>query len=279
MQKTAMALPSVFDYVELQRFLNDRIGALRELNPKFSYRWVAKKSGFKSLHHLSMIISGTRRIPRSRVAALAKTLKLDSKTERECFIILCELSLVRDQNDAQKLLHDLNVKYRNGLFEAVNTEGMGLFGQWYLPAIRELSAVDDYKGTAAWVASRLKITEEEAAEGLAELQKLGFLVADEHGVLRRQTSSVHNMSFFAPLVMARFHAQMLEQSLKALSLPRADRYNETLTLAIPDELFEEVRAMAKQFFREVDAFVESKGHRQSVYQLNMQFFRLSQRSR
>ncbi|MDQ6436612.1 helix-turn-helix transcriptional regulator [Mesorhizobium sp. LHD-90] len=63
-----------FANTNLARFLEKRI---LELRPRKSQKQIADEAGFLSVNMLSMIKSGTSRLPLDRVPALAKSLECD----------------------------------------------------------------------------------------------------------------------------------------------------------------------------------------------------------
>ncbi len=76
MGQGAPRLPSVFRYRDYRAFLRDYFAAQKRLNPRFSYRSFALRTGLGYHAHLQRVLNGTGDLSPALVARYAKALRL-----------------------------------------------------------------------------------------------------------------------------------------------------------------------------------------------------------
>jgi uncharacterized protein (TIGR02147 family) len=146
---------------------------------------------------------------------------------------------------------------------------------WYLPVLREAVALAGFSPTPkvfARLAAACGVGADEVEQGFRHLFELGLLTKDEAGSWCRSEPSVHNFGRTNAFILLKYNVQLLEQSMKAAVKDNKNRYFESLTCAIPHELFDEFKAHIKRFFKEMDAKAESAVRRERVVQANVQLF-------
>src|SRR5690606_11976180 len=125
------------------------------------------------------------------------------------------------------------------------------FSHWYIPAIRELAAREDFTCDPVWLSQVLvpNITETQAKRALKTLHTLGFLTQDSGGKLQLAQGLV---SSGGPLghQLVKFHRAMLARASDAIELvDREEREISSLTICVSQErmlkLKEEIRAFRK----------------------------------
>ena len=153
-----------------------------------------------------------------------------------------------------------------------------------MPAVAELARCAGFQADPAWIARQLRptITEDEAAEALADLVGLGLLVRDEGGRLVRGSESwatEHEVDQnIVAMALHELHKQGMNRALDALERdPHTERQFGVVTAAIPAGELEALKALVarfqESFMHRCDA---AEGQPNQVYQLNVQFFALSE---
>lgn len=265
----------ILDYMDYRAFVRERLAHLGTVDKKYSQRWVAKRAGFKSPQLLSMILQGQRNLARDKAPDLAKALKLDER-ESGYFQLLVELSECTTQDAQKSLMQKLQAHFKDGLFSAIEGDGVEIFREWWYPATREIVTLKDAEPTPGWIANRLGISEEQAKAALETLLARGFL-KEEGGRLVRSEPSVRTArNKIYPMFLAAYHMKVLEQAFAAVRLGRDRRHFEGLTFAIPRALMPQIKEMIQRFFREVDMLVESQpAAREEVVHLHVELFPLT----
>jgi uncharacterized protein (TIGR02147 family) len=266
--------PDIFNYLDYRSFLKDRIAYLQSKNKKYSQRWIAKKAGFKSPQLISMILSGQRSLSSTNAQLLSLALDLSDK-EEEYFLLTVDLAHLDNSEKQMELVAKIKTHFKNGLFKEISDEGLEYIRKWYYPAFREMVALKNYNDSAETSAEALGLTVEQIQEARNLLLELKYLELKD-GKLQRTQPSLHAPNFVSPVVMAHYHLQMLEKSFNALSLAREHRYFDNLTIAVPKKLLPEMHEMIRRWIRELDLLAESYPQKDEVYQLNLQFFSLTQ---
>lgn len=266
--------PDIFNYLDYRSFLKDRISYLQNKNKKYSQRWIAQKAGLKSPQLISMILSGQRSLSATNAQLLSVALDL-SEREEEYFLLIVDLAHLENSEKQMELVSKIKTHFKNGLFKEIPDEGLEYIRKWYYPAYRELVALKTFRDDPEKVAPSLGISADQVIEARDLLLQLGFLEFKD-GKLQRTQPSLHAPDYVSPVVMAHYHLQMLEKSFNALSLPREHRYFDNLTIALPKKLLPEMQEMIRRWIRELDLLAESYPQKDEVYQLNLQFFSLTQ---
>ena len=79
-----MKYPVIFDYLDYRAFLRDMFKYRKQQAKHFSYRFFARKSGFKSPNFLKLVTDGDRNLSYESITKVAKGFSL-KKQEQEYF--------------------------------------------------------------------------------------------------------------------------------------------------------------------------------------------------
>ncbi|HCU23827.1 MAG TPA: hypothetical protein DF383_02325, partial [Deltaproteobacteria bacterium] len=153
------------------------------------------------------------------------------------------------------------------------------FEHWYSVAIRELVGVRGFKEDPDWIAAALRhqVTAAQVKRSLRLLEKLGLLHRDAEGFLQPKQPVLSSGDEVSSLAAYRFHQAMIEKARQALrEVPSSERDISSVTLAVTSEHAEAIKSKIRQFRKEVLAMSEDSGKADAVYQMNVQFFNLSE---
>lgn len=265
--------PDIRHFEDYRIYLRVYLQWLGEQDKKFSLRWVAKRAEFASPSMLSMILSGQRILPREKISTLVAALKL-LPDEEEYLRLIYELQHAEDPKEKSRLAKVLQQNHRGGFFQDPDEAGYEVFTKWYLPAMRELVAVKDFRNDPFWIASKLGITPFEARDGLRILVKTG-LIAFEDGTYVRRVPSVQPSKPNSKVRIDEFNRQFAERALDAISLPSEKLYFNALTVAVSKSTFKKIPEILARLIAEVDMLAESESDRDDVAVLNVQFYSLT----
>lgn len=268
----------VFDYLDVRAFLRDTYEARKRRGPAFSYRAFSRRAGLASPNHLKRVIDGERSLTDAMAVRYAKALGLTG----EAASYFCELAaFARAATSAQK-----NEVYRKlaafrGYQRVHRLDGAhaAYHANWYVPTIRELANLPDFRPDPAWIAARLlpSITRAEAAEALATLFDLGMLVREPDGAVRPGDQVVSTGPETRGLHIGNYHRAMLERAAASIDVVPAPRRDiSSLTFCTDEEGLRALKQRIQRFRQELVALLpehEAQGDR--VVQLNMQLFPLT----
>jgi uncharacterized protein (TIGR02147 family) len=151
---------------------------------------------------------------------------------------------------------------------------------WYLPAIRELAAREDFQPDPAWIARTLapSVTAQQAREALDTLVELGLLAVDDDGQLRQAEPLVSTGPELHKVYVARYHRMMMQRAAASIALfPSEERDVSSLTLCLGRDGIERIKQRLRSFRRELLELSELEADPEQVVQINFQAFPLSLR--
>ncbi|HPQ81654.1 MAG TPA: TIGR02147 family protein [bacterium] len=273
-----MTRPTIFDYEDYRLFLHSWYSWMKETKPGFSYRAFSKWAGFASPNHLQLIIQGKRNITQETLATIVKLLKLP-KREARYFELLVELNQAfapeakaRAILEISRLLKKFNRNIEHGQIEYL--------AKWYYAVIRELVTTKDFREDRHLIARRVGhgVSPRQVDEAVRKLTELGLLIREKSGRLQQKNSIVTTGSETTEAASYFYHDQMISLSAKALrEQGPKERHFSGITLACRREDIPEITQILDECRRQVLSYLDerSPGEDDEVYQLNLQFFRVT----
>lgn len=160
-------------------------------------------------------------------------------------------------------------------FATLQLDSFEAIADWYHFAILELTYCDKLRSSPIQIASRLGISVQEAKEAVARLLRLGLLVK-ENNVLKKTSAFIATPTDRPNRSLRSHQAQMLEKAKVALEQQSIHERDITgITFACPASKIPDVKKEIQKFQRAIAKLVEGEPPAE-VYQLGVQFFRLSE---
>jgi uncharacterized protein (TIGR02147 family) len=156
------------------------------------------------------------------------------------------------------------------------------YGAWYMPAIRELVAVADFRQDPAWIADQMipPITPAQAARALDTLVELGLLVRNEEGHLVQADALLSTGPETRGLHIANYHRAMTERAMESIDLVAPqDRDISSLTLSLSRGGLQAFKQRIQRIRRELLELSALEKDPEQVIQINFQLFPLSKSPR
>lgn len=265
-------------YTDYRNFLRDFYQDRKKRSPAFSHRQFCQKAGLGSPSFLREVIDGKRNLTETTIAQFVKGLELVDR-DAAFFGALVRFNQAVDPASKQTFLETMRGLRRKIPVALVPLDSYDYYSNWYLPVLRELAIQRDWgeDWTALARAVRPRIRKGEAREGIALLERLGFLERD--GKRWKQTnpaiSSGGEVDSLAVRAGNREYARLGHEAIDAIA-PTA-RDISTILMGLPESAFpvikQELREFKDRLVRIAHDF-EKEGER--VYAMNLQFFPLSQ---
>lgn len=226
---------------------------------------------------ISEIMAGKGGISVLQATGIAKFLKLEGN-ELEIFITSVTAKHSRSRSvrsAAQAKLKDL-----------MHVDGFAEFGlekfkavcDWQHVAILELVHLKEFRSNPEWVAKRLGISSQSAAESIQRLMNLNCLYLDSSGKYRPVEGDTATPTDIPTSEIRKFHRQMLEKAEQSLeTVPVEERDFSSISMAISQDKMQEAKQMIRHFRRKFCQAIQSAdGEADRVYFINIQFFPVDQ---
>ena len=271
----------VFEYDNYRVYLRDLYGFYKKTKPQFSYRYFSQKAGFRSPNFLKLVIEGKRNLSPESIERFTSALKLNKK-ETEFFRILVHLNQARTIGEkklyAEQLMRSRSFRYIHPLRQ----DQYRYYAEWYNIPIRELTILPEFSENPGWIARSLlpPISPQQAQKALDLLLQLGLLVRDESGRLVQADAFISTGDEVTSTSVANYHREMIQKGSEALDrFPGPDRDISSVTMALSEKGFQEIKSLIQKFRKELLAIANQDRHPEGVYQVNFQLFPLAKRAK
>lgn len=263
-------LTSYRDY--LRRSFEDRISA----NPRYSLRAFARDIGLDPAR-LSLILSKKQGLSADIGRKIARKLSM-SEQESNLFCLLIEAEHARNKVHRTIASAKARALVQN-VAAPLSLDTFRIISDWYHFAILELASLDDFSLEVPQIAQALDLHSEVVMTAVERLKRVGLL-AMRRGKLVPTEEFTFTGSGAPSDAIKQFHAQMLEKALVALKTQSVEERDfSSITLAFDEELIPAAREHLKQFRRNFSKSIGNTKRKTSLYALNIQFFRISKKSK
>jgi uncharacterized protein (TIGR02147 family) len=273
--------PNVFDYDDYRKFIADwftfQNGTAAD---KKSVRQVTNLAGFKSPNYINLIIHGKRNLTTESIEGLAKSMELDASE----FHFFRQLILFNQAKTHQAKISHLDEllksrRYKN--VHPVRAAQMEYYAKWYYVVIREMVTLEDFNPDPKWIAKRVipNIKPKEAEDAIDKLLQLGLIERDATGKFNVTNRLITPSDKLGSASLKEFHKNVIHKASEALDLfVQKDREISCLTFAVNKATAEEMKALIVEFKRRLFTMIQENKCADEVYQVNFQFFPLTQKS-
>jgi uncharacterized protein (TIGR02147 family) len=283
MGKKASTL-SIFDYTDYRRYLSDFYHEHKRISKVFSYRYFAKKAGINSVGLYKDVVEGRQRLGRALIFKFSVALGLTKKEAEyfESMVFFNEADTVEERT----LFFERMMACQKTKARIVEITKHEYYQKWYYSAVRALVSIgnfrdddNDYRKIAGILNPRIR--PDEARKALGVLEKLGFVRRDADGVFRLTdiiitTGAIQNAASVTALNVVNFQKEVMTLANESLDRFGAGNINlSTLTLGISEATVKAIREELAAVRNKIAAFAEKDTAADRVYQLNMQFFPMS----
>ncbi len=252
------------DYREfLTKALEDR----HARNSKYSLRAFARDLGI-SVASLSLILAGKQGISKAVAKKIAKRLGMHEE-EKRFFCDLVESEHARGARQKELARIRLQQYSRE---QSLTLDTFQVMSDWYYFAILELTMIDGFVSSPAWIAKSLGISISVTEAAIERLKRLELL-EEVDGILCQTGGFMATPSDVPSEALKKFHSQLLHKAQKAIydqSVEERDISSITLPIQVCDIPW--AKQQIKEFRRGLMAKLESAEKKDAVYCLAVQFF-------
>lgn len=273
-----MEKPSIFVYTNYRTFLADLYEHLKETTDYFSYRYFAKKAGFKSPNYLKLVIEGDRNLSDDSLEKFIVAFKFN-KSETAFFKNL--VGFTQASNNSERAEFALKI-LQSKIYQKLNPlreEQLKYYSTWYQIGVRELALCKKVKNNPEWIAKQfrpeLKVSEAKAA--VESLIRLGML-KEENGELKASEQNVTTSDEVISSLVGIYHRKMMDKAKDSIDNAKAvEREISSICVPVSEETFLKMKERIQDFRKELIALASQDQDPNQVYQLNLQLFPLTKK--
>jgi uncharacterized protein (TIGR02147 family) len=273
----------LFAYTDYRRFLADWFVEKKRVNPRFSLRMLAERSGFKAKDYLLRVMRGDRNLSAEGVGKLSAFFRFSEK-QAEYFSALVEFNQARDLPEKERGYARLAEVRKYGAHQRLRQDQFEYLTAWYHSALRSLLPVLEPplagEGPEEW--ERLgklmdpPVTAKQARDSTELLLRLGLLARDARGRFTVQEPALTTGDEVAALGVAAFHRATMELAKRSIDKhPPASRDISGITMSISQDGFRRIKSELRAFRKRIQAIASADSAEDMVYQLNLHFIPLT----
>lgn len=272
--------PAIFEYNDYRSFLKDWFSYLKDLDPKFSVRKLARDINVSSSYFPSVMSS---KIPlRERIIpAIAKYTQLN-RQEEHFLTYLVEFNEAKDLQAQSEAFKKIS---RFSHFKTSQLKNLALhqyFSSWHYVAIRELIRQKNFKTDPKWIKANLikNVPLTDIKEALNFLVKYGMAELDENGDLQVTDNFLECEGEVFKLALTEYYKQTFDLGIESIySVPRDERHLASHTVSVSDKEFQKIKSIINKAHKDISEVAsKSKGPENRVYHIGLHSFPLSKKS-
>lgn len=273
---------AVTQYSNPRAYLLDVLSTRQKSEPGFSVRQWAQEMGLKSHSLLVLLLQGKRPIRLSHVNFLAPSLKLSS-AERLYFQAMIQLA--NASSDEEKRLCELWLSELNpgSDFRVKEIDQYAVIAHWIHTTILTLTKLPSFKGTPEEICEKLqgRVSIHEARSAVLRLLELGLAKKDESGRLVATNSVVTTRDDVSMKAVREHLKQVTDLARNAIDQQDIlEREFQAFSVPVRTDQIPLVKEMMRRFRTQVSQALsadQAEKPANEVYQMNLQFFRLTER--
>jgi len=272
----------IFDYTEYRNYLDDYYKDQKSHNPHFSYRYFASRARISSIGLYKDVVNGKISLSRRAISKFSEAMG-HSKREADYFeamVFFTDATTVEER----RLYFERMMACHESKARIIDASHYEYYSQWYYSALRALLSFYLFNGTDfAVLAKKLSptIKTEQAKKAIEVLDRLGIIKKNVTGYYEPcdqiiTTGALHNDRQVKALSIVNFQKNLLTLAAEAFNR-YSDRQMDmsTITVSVSKETRQLIKEEAAAFRKKVMSMAENDKTPESVYQLNCQFFPLT----
>lgn len=274
-------MPNICEYTDYRTFLNDYYEDKKSKNRYFSYQIFSEKAGINSKGFIYNVIQGKRNLSKSHIFKLSQAIKLN-RYEADYFENLVAVNQAKNLKEQNYFYEKLSSIKSNGKTawkpQIIRKDQYEFYSQLYHSVIRSLIELYSFKDDYGWLAKNVypRIKPLQAKKSVELLERLRLIRKQKDGKYKVTNKSISTPKEVASLAVMNFHEEAGKLALNALNKVTKDKRDFSgMTLGISQKLYNEICEDILNLRQKILQKTESDIKADAVYQLNFQFFPVS----
>jgi uncharacterized protein (TIGR02147 family) len=242
-------------------FLQAELGRRCDKNPQYSLRAFAKYLGIDHAT-ISQLLRGKRPLTPRMILKLGTRLGLD-RSAIDGYV--AHEAYWRSDSEEE---------VAQGEIQQLANDAANVIADWYHYAILELTRLHSFRPNSRWIARVLDITADEVNLAVSRLARLGLLeMLDRDRWIDKSGNTTASLVEFNQAAVQRLAEQVRQRMIAALgAVPSGAFEHSTTTLALSTARLPIVLERIARLRRELIALLQDDGAPDDVYQLEVNFF-------
>lgn len=275
---------SIFNYTDYRKYLSDYYQEQKRSRKAFSYRFFARKAGINSVGLYKDVVEGRQNLGRALIMKFSAAIG-HTKKEAEYFENMVFFNEARTAEE-RRLFFERMISNQSTQGRIIDSTRYEYYQKWYYSAVRALISIGRFGNddkSCRKIAGILnpRIRPDKVKKALSVLERLEFITKDTEGffVLAHPvitTGILQPEKNVAILNVVNFQKEVMELANGAFDTFGSEDINfSTLTLGISDSTKSLIKEELAAVRHRVASLAEKDVSPDRAYQLNMQFFPLS----
>lgn len=270
-------MPDVLDYLDYRQYLREVYDWRKKRGDSFfSYRYMASRIGIDP-GYLAKLLQGKVHLGESSIEPTIKLLHLEGKAAAY-FLQLVTFGKARNDRQISEEFEKL-MSLKGVGARTLDEDRFSFYQSWVHSAVRSLIGIRPFRGDYADLARHLSppITEAEARESVELLERLELLRKEEDGTWELTERFVTTGDGWRSQAVRTFQGQTMELARESLARHIPEKRDiSTVTVTLSQEDMPELRERIAQFRQDILRMARESRRQDSVYQLNIQLFPLTE---
>ena len=249
-------------------------------NSLYSQRAFARDLGVSSAF-VTKLLTGQRTLPLSRFKKISRLLEMDITEQDEYLQSVVFHSLKSPELRSLMQERPFVLQSKMSKYSRQDKKKFHVLGEWYNLVVLDLATCSNFNPDPKSIARRLGITVQQAADSLVGLVRLGLL-QEKDGVYKKAEKDIFFPATQSKELTENFHRQMIKKAYEALAKRSEEdalrRLIAGFTIAANPTHLEKLKKLIYDFASEAGEQL-SAGECTEVYQLNIQLFPLTEKSK
>ncbi len=271
-------LPSIFNFLDYRKYLEEAFQSIKEANPKYSYRNFSRDAGYGSPNFLQQVISGSRKLNLMALEGTIRALKLNKK-ESEYLRYLVRFDGARSFKEREEYYQNILKMRSQEAVKPIEHKQFQYFSEWYHPVVRELVVLEELQGDAKLIADNIEpnVTEAQVEKSISLLQELGLIGKDpDTGNWKQMETIISTSSDVSSIALRAFHKKMIGLSAESIErFTSKERDVRGITLGLSEDGYAMAKSKIKALWDEIISLAEKDKNIKKVFQINFQLFPVS----
>jgi len=263
---------TIYDYTDYRDIIRDFYLEKKNGNGRYSYSVLGQAIGLNA-SHVFCIVEKKRNLPVRCVPAVKRILGLTGRAARY-FDLLLAASRTKSEKTKTEILAKAFL-LRDVKTHSLADKEQKYLSDWWTPVIRALIEVNQGKVDVKEISESLEpsIEEDKVQESIDILNELGFIQDLGNGRVKLADAHINIAGEQRAQAIRQFQANVMQIGARSLNtIDPADRDISTLTMAVDQQGFEDIKAMIQEFRKDVQIRVDKCGKPTRVLQMNLALF-------
>ena len=274
--KESMPCPSIHQYLDYRKFLEDFYCFKKTQIKNFSYSMFCHRSGIRSPNYIKLIISGKRNLTAQIALGIAKACNLD-KIQTHYFLALIDWNHAKTDEDRTRYWAELLKWVPQEEIYVLQNKELQVLAKWYILPILEMIRLKDFIYDANWLSKRFNsIISASEMENVFKLLLDLELVKEKNGSLVITNKILFSGGKIPSELIKNYHAAILPTAQDPLyKVDMGSREYAAASIAVRKEDLQKLKKEIRKFHQKILQYGASITGADDIYQLNLQFFPLT----